>query len=64
MKAGNYLPTKARITVSNGAAGNEMAVLNSNICSKSTVRTIPQINIKCILIVTYFKLFLFVSQIS
>ena len=33
------LPTKARITVSRGAAGNVIVVLNSNICRSSTMKT-------------------------
>ena len=32
-----YLPIKARITVSNGAAGNDIFVLNSNICRSSSM---------------------------
>ena len=32
-------PTKARITVKSGAAGNEIVVLNSNICKSSTMKT-------------------------
>ena len=35
----NNLPTNARITVRRGAAGNEMFVLNSSICSSSTMNT-------------------------
>lgn len=32
-----YLPIKARMTVSNGAAGNDIFVLNSNICRSSSM---------------------------
>ena len=35
--ATEYLPIKARITVSNGAAGNDIFVLNSNICRSSSM---------------------------
>lgn len=31
-----HLPTRANITVSSGAAGNETVTLNSSICSRST----------------------------
>ena len=34
-----YLPTNARMTVSKGAAGNDIFVLNSNICRSSTMNT-------------------------
>ena len=33
------LPTSAKMTVSRGAAGNVMVVLNSNICKSSTMKT-------------------------
>ena len=35
----DYLPTRARITVNRGAAGNDIFVLNSNICRSSTMNT-------------------------
>ena len=36
MISSSHLPTSAKITVNNGAAGKAMVVFNSNICSRST----------------------------